>query len=100
MNFEELKNNIIEWADNKSLIKKGNAPKQALKMVEEVGETCGALIKNKEDEIKDGIGDILVTVIILAEQLGYSPEECLELAWNEIRDRKGKTVGGTFIKSE
>jgi NTP pyrophosphatase (non-canonical NTP hydrolase) len=100
MLFEELKQNIIDWANDRSLIKRTNSTKQALKMVEEVGETCGALIKNKEDDIKDGIGDILVTIIILSEQLGYSPEECLKLAWNEIKDRKGKTVGGTFIKSE
>lgn len=98
MNFEELKSNIIGWANDRSLIKESNAPKQALKMVEEVGETCGALIKKNETEIQDGIGDILVTVIILAEQLGYSPEKCLELAWNEIKDRSGKTIGGTFIK--
>lgn len=100
MSFEELKINIIGWANDRSLIKRTNSTKQALKMVEEVGETCGALLKNKDEDIQDGIGDILVTVIILAEQLGYSPEECLKLAWNEIKDRTGKTIGGTFIKSE
>ena len=69
--------------------------------MEELGETAGAILKNKEkSEIIDGIGDTLVTVIILAKQLGLNPTECLESAWNEIKDRKGKTVDGTFIKEE
>jgi NTP pyrophosphatase (non-canonical NTP hydrolase) len=71
-----------------------------LKVMEEVGETTGALLKGKEDELKDGIGDILVTVIILSQQLGYSPTECLQLAYDEIADRKGKTIDGVFVKDE
>ena len=59
-----------------------------------------ALLKGKEDEIKDGIGDSFVTLIILAQQLGYSPTECLQLAYDEIADRKGKTIDGVFVKDE
>ena len=69
--------------------------------MEELGETAGAILKHKKtDEVIDGIGDIFVTVIILSKQLGLDPTECLEHAWNEIKDRKGKTVNGTFIKQE
>jgi len=71
-----------------------------LKVLEEVGETAGALLKDKQDEIKDGIGDSLVTLIILSKQLGLTPTECLEAAWNEIKDRTGKTVDGVFVKNE
>ena len=46
--------------------------------MEELGETSSTLLKNNEPELKDGIGDILVTVIIFAQQLGYTPTECLE----------------------
>ncbi len=67
--------------------------------MEEVGETAGALLKSKDDEIKDGIGDAFVTLIILAKQLGLTPNECLEAAWNEIKDRTGKTVDGVFVKN-
>ena len=60
-----------------------------------------AILKQKKTEdVIDGIGDILVTVIILSKQLGLDPTECLESAWNEIKDRKGKTIDGTFIKEE
>ena len=101
MTFDELIENITQWADDKGILVSDNAPKQSMKIMEELGETMGAILKGKKtDEVIDGIGDILVTVIILAKQLGLEPTECLESAWNEIKDRKGKTVNGTFIKEE
>jgi NTP pyrophosphatase (non-canonical NTP hydrolase) len=101
MTFDELIENITQWADEKGILSPDNAPKQSMKIMEELGETMGAILKGKKtDEVIDGIGDILVTVIILAKQLGLEPTECLESAWNEIKNRKGKTVNGTFIKEE
>jgi len=101
MTFDKLIENITQWADDKGILVPDNAPKQSMKIMEELGETMGAILKGKKtDEVIDGIGDILVTVIILSKQLGLDPTECLESAWNEIKDRKGKTVNGTFIKEE
>ena len=101
MTFDELINNITQWADDKGILFRENAPQQSMKVMEELGETMGAILKNKKtDEVIDGIGDIFVTVIILSKQLGLDPTECLESAWNEIKDRKGKTVDGTFIKED
>ena len=96
--FTELEIKVRNWAIEKGIDKPENAPKQMLKVMEEVGETAGALLKGKEDEIKDGIGDSFVTLIILSMQLGLHPSECLDAAWNEIKDRKGKTKNGVFIK--
>lgn len=90
---------VIQWADNKGLLIEGNEVKQTLKCVSEVGELCDAIIKKDDQGIKDGIGDTLVTLIILCEQLGLTLEECLEIAWNEIKDRTGKTKEGIFIKN-
>ena len=98
--FDTLIGNVISWAEAKNLIKKENATKQMLKVIEEVGETAGALAKGNEDAIKDGIGDSFVTLIILAKQLGYEPYECLSEAWYEIRGRTGKTVNGVFVKDK
>ena len=101
MTFDELIHNITQWADDKGILSRENAPKQSMKVMEELGETMGAILKDKKtSDVVDGIGDILVTVIILAKQLGLEPTECLESAWNEIKDRKGKTIDGTFIKEE
>lgn len=101
MTFDNLIENVQQWAQNKDILKSENAPKQLMKVMEELGETAGAIAKNKAtDEIMDGIGDTFVTLIILAYQLGLEPSACLEAAWNEIKDRKGNTVNGVFIKEE
>lgn len=63
-------------------------------------EVADALAKNKPEELKDGIGDVVVTLIILAQQNVLTLDECLETAYNEIADRKGKTVNGVFVKEE
>ena len=96
--FTELEIKVRNWAIEKGIDKPENAPKQMLKVMEEVGETAGALAKNKQEELKDGIGDAFVTLIILAKQVGMEPADCLEAAWNEIKSRTGKTVNGVFIK--
>jgi len=100
MTLNELEVKIRDWAIERNIDKSENAPKQMIKIMEELGETSAALLKKNEPELKDGIGDILVTVIIFAQQLGYTPAECLEAAWNEIKDRKGKTKEGVFVKDE
>ena len=96
--MDELIQNVKEWANEKGLLKEENSQAQMLKVLEEVGETAGAMLKKKDIEIIDGLGDSFVTLIILCYQLGLEPKECLESAWNEIKDRKGKTVNGTFIR--
>ena len=98
--FDELILQVSNWASDKGLVKRENASKQMIKVMEEVGETAGALLKGNEIELKDGIGDSFVTLIILAEQLGYTPQECLEAAWEEIKNRKGETKDGVFVKDE
>jgi NTP pyrophosphatase (non-canonical NTP hydrolase) len=101
MKFDELIKNVKEWADAKDILKSENAPKQLMKVMEELGETAGAIAKNKATaEIMDGIGDTFVTLIILSYQLGLEPTDCLDAAYNEIKNRKGNTVNGVFIKDE
>jgi NTP pyrophosphatase (non-canonical NTP hydrolase) len=94
----ELVRLVEQWAADKGINKPENATKQMLKVMEEVGETAGALAKNNTAELKDGIGDSFVTLIILAQQCGFSAEECLQAAYDVIKNRTGKTVNGVFIK--
>ena len=96
--MDELIENVKKWAEEKNLLKKENSKAQMLKVLEEVGETAGALLKNKNKEIIDGLGDSFVTLIILCYQLDLEPRQCLQSAWDEIKNRKGKTVNGTFIR--
>lgn len=71
---------------------------QTLKVGEEVGELFKAIVKNDEAQIIDAVGDTYVTLVILCQQLGIEIEDCVNAAYNEIKDRKGKLVDGTFIK--
>jgi NTP pyrophosphatase (non-canonical NTP hydrolase) len=95
--FEVLKGKIEQWAEQKQLLP-GNLDKQTMKLMEEAGELAGALLKNDRLGIIDSIGDCLVVLIILCKQLEITPENCLLHAWNEIKDRTGKNINGTFIK--
>lgn len=98
--FDELIGNVYQWAKEKDLLKPENAPKQFMKCIEEFGETASAINKRHYDQIKDGVGDTFVTVIILCLQLGLTPQEALASAWDEIKNRKGKTINGVFVKNE
>ena len=99
-NFEQLQANVYKWAAEKGLLKKENSLAQFAKVNEEVGEIAAALLKGDHIELKDGIGDSFVTLIILAYQNELNPVDCLETAWRVIKNRTGKTVDGTFIKDE
>ena len=89
---------IREWADQRGLYKNGDPKTQALKLTEEVGETCRAILKGDMPEIIDGIGDCVVVLTNLAHLCDTSIEECIEIAYNEIKGRSGKMVNGTFKK--
>jgi len=89
---------IRQWADERGLYDKGDPKTQALKLVEEVGETCRAILKGNDMEAIDGIGDCVVVLTNLAELLGESIEGCIEQAYFEIKDRTGKMENGTFKK--
>ena len=89
---------IREWADQRGLYKNGDTKTQALKLVEEVGETCRAILKEDHEEVIDGLGDCVVVLTNLAELVGVPIEVCIESAYNEIKNRKGKMVNGTFKK--
>ena len=89
---------IRDWAEERGLYANGDPKTQALKLVEEVGETCRAILKEDYEEITDGIGDCVIVLTNLAELHGISIEECIERAYNEIKNRKGKMVNGTYKK--
>lgn len=118
--FEELKYLVLKWADDKDLLHSENAGKQFMKFIEEVFEfkyemqssknyhdICerlkikGTFGKNRiKENMQLEMGDIFVTLIILCEDLGIDPVACLEMAYEKIKDRRGKTINGTFVKSE
>ena len=102
--FSELITKINEWAISHGL-DKGNPKIEWMKVTEEVGEIRDVLLKptkftEPQAALKDAIGDTLVTIIVLAHQLNLDVTECLGIAYEEIKNRKGKMINGTFVKEE
>ena len=93
----ELTARIEEWARERAL-DTANPDKQMLKLGEEFGELCQGLAKDKPDQVEDSIGDIYVVLTILSLQLGLDIEDCVQKAYSEIKDRKGRLVNGVYIK--
>ena len=94
-----ITNKIEQWAMDKDL-HKADPNKQILKLGEEFGELCEGMAKGRRVEVKDAIGDIYVVLTILSMQLGLNVRRCIELAYEEIKDRKGEMVNGVFVKED
>ena len=87
---------IIDWHYDRNLIEGSTDKDQFLKLLQECGELSDNICKG--NEIADDIGDILVVLINIAERNGLSLERCLEVAFEDIKDRKGRMVDGVFMK--
>ena len=105
MSYEKLETKVIEWAKDRNILENSNAIKQISKTQEELDETLDALKRLEQGEesileVADGIGDMLVTIILLAKIVGLESVSCLGDAYEEIKNRKGKMVDGLFVKDE
>lgn len=115
--MNELIELVKQWGIDKGITGEngtGSLKGQAKKMREECLETFDAALDlhfshlagdwepnpDTVEELKDGIGDTCVTLILLAEMSGWSLEECLQHAYDEIKGRTGVMSGGTFVKDK
>lgn len=116
--MQELIDNVLEWAKERNIIEGSTAAKQLEKTAAELIELAIAVgrddmhtelgmaekdswdLEKCSNDIADGIGDVLVTLIIVTEQTGLDIEDCLACAYNQIKDRKGKMIDGKFVKEE
>lgn len=107
MTFEQLQYKLHMWAIDKNIIGSSNEQisAQQRKFNEEVDEFNQELYfylqqstQNNKDALKLELGDVLVTIIILAANIGIDPVNCLELAYDKISKRTGRTINGVFVK--
>lgn len=99
MKTDELIDKVTEWGRSHQIT---NPDKQALKVVEEVGEIVREIVRGRYDSfaVQDGIGDALVTIIILADILDMDARDCLAVAYDTVKKREGQTKDGCFIKAD
>ena len=96
--MNELIEKIEQWAKDKRL-DTADSSKQMLKVTEELGEVAAAIVRSDRASLRDGIGDMTVTLIILAMQNNMDLYECLNCAYDEIKNRTGEMINGSFVKS-
>ena len=94
--MEELVKKVAQWHHDRNLIKGATDKDQFFKLIQEAGELSDNICKGKD--MSDDIGDMIVVLINIAERNNLTLKECLEKAWDDIKDRKGKMVDGIFIK--
>lgn len=92
--------NTINWGKRKGIIGNATMYSQFTKVVEELGELARAIFKQDRAMIIDAMGDVQVTLILLAEIIGIDYHGSLKVAYNEIANRKGKIVNETFVKEQ
>ena len=93
LDYEKL---IGEWHRDRNLIDGSTDKDQYMKLIQEAGELSDSLCKGKD--IKDDIGDMMVVLINIMVRNNLTMDECLSVAYNDIKDRKGKMVDGVFVK--
>lgn len=97
--FHVLELRVLAWAAERKIIPNSTPMAQAIKTLEEVTELISALHREDRKEVEDAYGDVLVTLIIGACLAEFDLADCLERAYNEIRDRKGYLrEDGVFVK--
>ena len=87
---------IRRWAHERDIVEQSTAVQQLAKLIEEVGELAAALVRHQQLEIEDAIGDCVVVLTILAEQVGVAVED----SYDQIKDRRGRMVDGIWVKSQ
>ena len=88
--------NIVEWHYARNLIMGSDDKQQVLKLIQEVGELSDSICKSACPI--DDIGDIIVVLVNIAERNNISIKDCVDHAYNDIKDRKGQMVDGIFVK--
>jgi len=96
--IDELIYDIKSWHYDRNLIGGATDKDQVCKLIQEVGELSDNVCKGQD--IRDDIGDIMVVLINIAERNDISITECLRVAYDDIKDRKGKMVDGIFVKED
>lgn len=87
---------IIQWHHDRNLIKGSSDKDQVLKLMQELGELSDSVCKG--NDLKDDLGDMMVVMLNIMERNNITMEECLTVAYDDIKDRKGKMIDGIFVK--
>ena len=99
MSFSEIEMKVVQWGEKRGIVQNSNPFAQALKTQEELDELFEAIGKNDRAAMADAYGDILVTLVMGCACADLDLVACFEVAYNEIKDRKGSLhANGLWVK--
>ena len=99
--YQALEADIIRWAEARRIIPNSTPAAQLLKAMSEVGELADATIKGQKEEAMDAVGDVMVCLINYCALLDINLVDCMELAYDQIKHRKGTLLAnGVFVKDQ
>jgi len=87
--IDNLTRQISMWHKDRKITVNGNSSTQTIKLGEEYGELCSGIVRADKRIIADSIGDMYVVLIAIAELENLDIEECIQVAYDEIKNRKG-----------
>ena len=97
--YAALESEIIRWSEQRKIIPNSTPSTQLLKAISEMGELADATTKNDREAAMDGVGDVLVCLINYCALQDFNLVDCLELAYDQIKHRKGTLLpNGVFVK--
>jgi NTP pyrophosphatase (non-canonical NTP hydrolase) len=99
--YREIEMDVIRWGSERKIIPNATPQAQLNKCLEELAELFKAESQKNDAGIRDGVGDVLVTLVMYCALKDIDIVDCLALAYNEIKDRKGTLLpDGTFVKEK
>lgn len=97
--YADLELNVIRWSEKRKIIPNSTPATQLLKAISEMGELADATIKNNREDAMDAVGDVLVCLINYCALQDFNMVDCLEMAYDQIKHRKGTMLpNGVFVK--
>lgn len=97
--MDDLVKLVHQWGEDRLLYQNSTAMAQTLKAVSEMGELADNVLKGRHEAAQDDVGDIIVCLIHVARLLESDVGKCLNIAYNDIKDRRGHfSEAGAFVK--
>jgi NTP pyrophosphatase (non-canonical NTP hydrolase) len=99
MSYTSTEMKVIQWGEARGIVRHSTVLAQANKTQEEVNELFQAIHSKDKAAMADAYGDILVTLVMGAAIADLDLQTCFEMAYQEIKDRKGSlNADGIWVK--
>ena len=99
MSYADIENKIIIWSQQRKIIPNSNPESQLLKAVSEMGELADATIKKDREAVIDAVGDVMVCLVNYCALQDLNLVDCMEVAYDQIKNRRGTLLpNGLFVK--